>query len=207
MSDQSTQMLRLLSQIESNTRRSGSNQRNTSTPQSEIGAQAANSMSSADDANAVADAFSSQADALNRVSDAMNSASESSGNYNDAVQNSLSYAEKLQELAEKRGSFVAYGKMIDDVFGGKIGKAAKSIGGFLGKIRDSGKTLGSFRSEFGKLNGELKNTGASGFLKWGARLNFAAGTIAKILGPIGIAAAAIGGTMIKIFTQTFLRNE
>ena len=124
MSDQSAQMLNLLKQIELNTRRNNSARSNQKSGQASTSVQARETLS--------ADDIDETTNAINSQTDSMNKATESLDGYSDAVKDSISYGEKLQEMAnESKSSLLAYGKIIDDIFGGKIGKIGKSIFGFV----------------------------------------------------------------------------
>ena len=96
---------------------------------------------------------------------------------------------------------LAYGKVLDDFFGGKLQKYGKKLFKFTGGIRKSFSAFKNSRKDFAELKQSHEGT-TSKFARFSAKASFLGSRIAAVLGPIGIAAAAIGGTMIKVFMQT-----
>lgn len=197
---QSDLMIDLLKKIEKNTAK-GAQSRSTNNQSSTL-ASAASALVSTADTDASTDALKNQTAAMEEHGEAVNMAAEN-------VKEFLSYGEKLKNFAESgEKSFLglnkktlAYGKVLDDVFGGKLQKYGKKLFKFTGGIRKSFSAFKNSGKDLEALNKGLVGA-TSKFARFGAFAKFGATRLAAFLGPIGIAAVAIGGTMVKVFMQT-----
>jgi len=197
---QSELMVDLLKKIERNTAKGAQAGTKNKSSQSDVANRAAASLDA--DAEASTDALKNQTAAMEDHGKAVNIASEN-------VKEFLSYGEKMKNFAESgeksflglNKSTLAYGKVLDDVFGGKLQKYGKKLFKFTGGIRKSFSAFKNSGKDLDALNNGLVNT-TSNFARFSALAKFGATRVAAVLGPIGVAIAAIGGTMVKVFMQT-----